>query len=75
MKKSLLSNITLLLASASSAFASNGAENTGLGLMTILFLGFFGLIVATQLLPGLLLFITGTRSLFGKNDGKAASNR
>ncbi len=75
MKNSLLSTITLLLASATSAFASNGSGSAGLGLMTILFLGFFGLIVATQLLPGLLLFITGTKSLFGKNSGKAASNR
>ncbi len=75
MKNSLPSAIILLIASASSALASNGAGNSGLGLMTILFFGFFALVIATQLLPGLLLFIAGTKSLFGKRTGQTASNR
>ena len=73
MKNSLPSAIILLIASASSALASNGADNAGISIMTIFFLGFFGLIVATKLFPGLLLFITGTKSLFGKRSSQAAS--
>jgi len=46
-----------------------------IGIMTILFLGFFGLIVATQVLPGLFLFFTGTKSLFGKRNNEIASKR
>jgi hypothetical protein len=75
MKNTLTSAIILLIASATSAFASNGSGSAGLGIMTIIFIGFFGLIVATQLLPGLLLFIAGTKSLFGKRSSQVASNR
>lgn len=75
MKTSLTSTITLLIASTSSAFASNGSDSAGLSIMTILFLGFFGLIVATQVLPGLFLFLTGTKSLFGKSNSEVPSKR
>ncbi|OHB25753.1 MAG: hypothetical protein A2X84_06065 [Desulfuromonadaceae bacterium GWC2_58_13] len=75
MKNSLTSTITLLIASASPAFAANGSSSAGIGIITILFLGFFGLIVATQVLPGLFLFFTGTKSLFGKRNNEIASKR
>ncbi len=73
MKNSLSSAIILLLASASSALASSGADQSGIGIMTILFLLFFGLLVATQVLPGLLLFITGAGGLFGKGSNHISS--
>jgi len=75
MKNSLPATLILLIASASSALAANGSGSAGIGIMTILFLGFFSLIVVLQLLPGLVLFITGTKSLFGKRNNQAASNR
>jgi hypothetical protein len=75
MKTSLTSTITLIIASASTALASDGSAGAGISIMTLLFLGFFGLIVATQVLPGLFLFFTGTRSLFGKRHHEIASKR
>jgi len=76
MKNTLQSTITLLIASASSAFASNGSDSAGgLSIMTILFLGFFGLIIATQVLPGLFLFLTGTKSVFGKRNSGIVTKR
>ncbi len=75
MKNSLQSTIILLIASASPALASNGADSSGFSIMTILFLCFFGLIIATQLLPGLFLFITGIKSLFGKRSSQATPKR
>lgn len=76
MKNTLQSTITLLIASASSAFASNSSDSAGgLSIMTILFLGFFGLIIATQVLPGLFLFLTGTKSVFGKRNSGIVTKR
>jgi len=73
--KTSTSTIALILASASSALASTGSDSNGIGIMTILFLGFFGLIVATQVLPGLFLFLTGTKSLFGKSNSEVVTKR
>ncbi len=47
---------TGLLTLAGSAFAA-GSASTGSGLLAWLFLGFFGLIVATQLVPAVMLMI------------------
>jgi len=47
---------TGFLTLATSAFAA-GSAGTGSGLLVWLFLGFFGLIVATQLVPAVMLMI------------------
>ena len=73
--KNTLSTLTLILTSASTAFASSASEGSGTSLVTIAFLGFFALIVATQLIPGLALFVTGARSIFGKDSKHAGTNR
>jgi len=73
--KRTLSTLILIAASASTAFAANTAEGSGFGLVTLAFLGFFALIIATQLLPGLALFITGAKGIFGKGNKEAGSHR
>jgi len=73
--KRTLSTLIITAASASTAFASGAAEGSGFGLVTIAFLGFFALIIATQLLPGLTLFISGAKSIFGKGNKEAGSHR
>ena len=61
-----------LIGSATSAFAASGAENDGMGLMTILFLGLGGLIIAFQLIPGAILFYSMLKGLLTKAEpGKA----
>ena len=73
--KRTLSTLILIAASASSAFAANANEGSGFGLVTLAFLGFFALIIATQLLPGLTLFISGAKGIFGKEKKEAAGHR
>ena len=73
--KRTLSTLILIAASASTAFASGAAEGSGFGLVTIAFLGFFALIIATQLLPGLALFLSGAKGIFGKGNKEAGSHR
>ncbi|MDY0267448.1 hypothetical protein [Trichloromonas sp.] len=73
--KRTLSTLIITAASASTAFASGAAEGSGFGLVTIAFLGFFAVIIATQLLPGLTLFISGAKSIFGKGNKEAGSHR
>ena len=73
--KRTLSTLILIAASASTAFASGSAEGSGFGLVTLAFLGFFALIIATQLLPGLALFLSGVKGIFGKGNKEAGSHR
>ncbi len=64
--KNFFATLVLIFTSASGAMAGNGQEPSGFGLLTMIFFGFVAMILAAQLLPGLLLFITGTKSIFGK---------
>jgi hypothetical protein len=70
-----LSTLIITAASASTAFASTSAEGSGFGFVTLAFLGFFALIIATQLLPGLALFLSGAKGIFGKGNKEAGSHR
>ncbi|SNB47954.1 hypothetical protein [Geobacter sp. DSM 9736] len=66
------------IGSATTAFAASGAENDGMGLLTILFLGFGALIITLQLFPGVLLFVSMLKGAFSKGEpaqAQAASNR
>ena len=67
MKSRLIHISLMLLAFASPALAAveDGGE---MSLLVKLFLGFFGLIVATQLIPGLVLLTSMLKGLFGKGD-------
>lgn len=57
---------TLLLFGAANVWAATGPEAEGSSLITKIFLGFFALIVATQLIPGLILLGSLIKSLFSK---------
>ncbi|MBU1183630.1 MAG: hypothetical protein KJ663_00400 [Proteobacteria bacterium] len=47
------------------ALASSGQETMGTSLLVLLFLGFGALIVICQLIPGLVLFCSMLKGLFG----------
>ncbi len=66
MKNSIIPARLLTLGSSSAALASAGGEGDGSGIMAYLFLGFFGMIIATQMAPGTLLFVWLLKGLFGK---------
>lgn len=65
--KNKMMMITMYLAGAGSAFAAAEGNISGTSLATKIFLGFFALIVATQLIPGLIMLAGLLRGLFGKN--------
>ncbi len=72
MKRTMTTVAGTLMFVATPALATAGTEATGTGMLAILFLGFGALIVAAQLLPGLVLFCTMLKGLFGKVGKKAA---
>lgn len=49
------------------AFADSGAESAGSSLAVILFLGFIGMIVVGQLIPGIMLFFSMIKGMFKKH--------
>ncbi len=59
-----------LVGIASQALAASGGKTEGSSLLVILFLTFGALIVVFQLIPGVLLFVSMIKGLFGK--GKEA---
>ena len=69
--KRTLSTLILIATSASTAFASTAAEGSGFGLVTLAFLGFFALIIATQLVPALMLLVGIVQGATGATDPSA----
>lgn len=67
MKSRLIHTSLMLLAFSSPALAAV-EDGAGMSLLVKLFLGFFGLIVATQLVPGLVLLTSMLKGLFGKDE-------
>ena len=55
---------TMIAGSASAAFAASGVNGQETGLLVYLFNGFFSLIVISQLIPAVILFIGMVRGLF-----------
>lgn len=58
--------IPAILGSATAAVAAESASGSGTSPLTIIFLAFFGLVVAFQLIPGVILFISALKGVFGK---------
>ncbi|MEJ2471841.1 MAG: hypothetical protein P8Y91_04990 [Desulfuromonadales bacterium] len=56
--------ITMLAGSASAAFAAAGTESESVGILTYLFIGFFALIVVSQLIPAMILFFGMVKGVF-----------
>ncbi len=65
--------VTMLmpLVLCTTALAANGAESEGLSLLTLLFIGFFALIVVMQLIPGLSLLVSMLAGIFSSGEEKA----
>jgi hypothetical protein len=57
--------ISMVAGSASAAYAAVGTHNEGAGILTYFFIGFFALIIVSQLVPAMILFfslVKGSRS-------------
>ena len=64
--KTIMRVIAILGITTSLALAGEGGETMGTSLFVILFLGFGALIIVCQLIPGLMLFCSMMKGLFGK---------
>ena len=64
MKNTLRNALIALITFSSSAFAAGSAADSGGGLLITLFVGFFALILAFQVVPAALMFIGMVKGLF-----------
>lgn len=62
--KRIMTTLGALMTWTSPAIAAGGMETEGTSLVTILLLGFGALIVAGQLIPGLIIFCGMVKGLF-----------
>jgi hypothetical protein len=65
-KYMVLYAIAVLIGSASSALAASDGKTEGSGVLIILFLAFGALIIVFQLIPGVFMFVSMVKGLFGK---------
>ncbi len=65
--------VSILAGTASAAYAAPGAATEGAGFLAYLFVGFFALIIVTQLVPAMILFFGMVKGLFTQ-EKKAASS-
>ncbi|MBU5612923.1 hypothetical protein [Geomonas azotofigens] len=61
-----ITSIIATVASATSAFAANGAQADEPGILVWAFMGFAAVIVAGQMVPAAMLVIGAVKALFGK---------
>jgi len=58
--------ISMIAGSASAAFAAAGSEGEGMGVLAYAFIGFFALVIVSQLLPAMMLFVGLVKGLFSR---------
>ena len=60
--------ISMMAGSASAAYAATGVQAEGVGILTYAFIGFFALIIVSQLVPAAILFIGMVKGLFSSRE-------
>ena len=60
--------VTMMASSATSAFAASGMQSQESGILVYFFIGFFALIVVSQLVPAVILFIGMVRGVFSHSE-------
>jgi hypothetical protein len=64
----------MLVYGASVAYAAPGSEGEGVSWLGYLFLGFFALIIVSQLVPACLLFVGMLKGVFSASAGKSTAS-
>jgi len=64
----------MLVYGASVAYAAPGSEGTGGSWLGYLFLGFFALIIVSQLVPACMLFVGMLKGVFSSREGKGTTS-
>jgi hypothetical protein len=64
--KTLQVLISMVAGSASAAYAATGMNGEGAGILTYFFIGFFALIIVSQLVPAMILFFGMVKGLLSR---------
>ena len=64
---------TMIAGSSSVSFAASGAHAQDTGLLVYLFVGFFALVVVSQLVPAVILFIGMVRGVFTHSEKRSVN--
>ena len=64
--------ISMVAGSTSAAYAAVGTHNDGAGVLTYFFIGFFALIIVSQLVPAMILFFSLVRGVFSRREKTSA---
>lgn len=65
----------MMVYGASAAYAAPGSEGDGVSWLGYLFLGFFALIIVSQLVPACILFVGMIKGVFSAGEKTAAKAR
>lgn len=68
MKKTMKGLGWMLLWGVSAAYAAPGSEGESVGLLGYLFAGFFAVIIVSQLVPAVILFVGMLKGVFSLQD-------
>ena len=60
--------ISMVAGSTSAAYAAVSIHNDGAGVLTYFFIGFFALIIVSQLVPAMILFFSLVRGVFSRRE-------
>jgi len=71
--KTLRMLMTMVVGSASAAYAAAGTHNDGAGILAYAFIGFFALIVVSQLVPAMILFFGMIKGVFAGKEKTSVS--
>lgn len=66
--KTLKTLVMIIAGSASAAYAATGVQSQETGLLIYFFIGFFALIVVSQLVPAVILFVGMIKGVFSHNE-------
>ena len=66
--------VPMVLSATSVAYAATSAQSEGAGILTYFFIGFFALIIVSQLVPAMILFVGMVKGLFTSAEKVSTKN-
>ena len=60
--------ISMVIGSASAVYAASGVQGEDAGILAYFFVGFFALIIVTQLVPAMILFFGMVKGMFSSSE-------
>lgn len=60
--------LSMVIGSASAVYAASGVQGEDAGILAYFFVGFFALIIVTQLVPAMILFFGMVKGLFSSSE-------